>query len=90
MPPAKKPPMRMCVGCRVMKPKREIMRVVRSPQGEVALDFVGKMPGRGAYVCRDSACFARAKKVNALERALGHAIPDEVFDALSSQIQKNA
>ena len=56
----KKIPMRMCVGCREMKPKRELIRVVRSPEGEVSMDATGKKPGRGAYLCRDAACLARA------------------------------
>ena len=74
----KKIPMRQCVGCREMKPKRELLRVVRSPEGEIALDFRGRNPGRGAYVCPDAACLARAKKSRALERAFGIPVPDEV------------
>ena len=88
MPTPKKLPMRMCVGCRVMKPKRELVRVVRSPEGAVSLDFRGKMPGRGAYVCRDNACLARAKKVRGLERAFGLPVPDEVFGLLAEQMEQ--
>ena len=86
----KKIPMRQCVGCREMKPKRELLRVVRSPEGEIALDFRGRTPGRGAYVCPDSACLARAKKSRALERAFGISVPDEVYDQLSRQLEEHA
>lgn len=86
----KKIPMRQCVGCREMKPKRELLRVVRSPEGEIALDFRGKNPGRGAYICPDAACLARAKKSRALERAFGIPVPDEVYDALSRQLEEHA
>ena len=89
MPPIKKVPMRQCVGCREMKPKRDLVRVVRSPEGVVSLDFIGKGPGRGAYVCRDKACFARARKVRGLERALGNPIPAEVLDALETQVEQD-
>ena len=86
----KKIPMRQCVGCREMKPKRELLRVVRSPEGEIALDFRGRNPGRGAYVCPDAACLARAKKSRALERAFGISVPDEVYDQLSRQLEEHA
>ncbi len=86
----KKIPMRQCVGCREMKPKRELLRVVRSPEGEIALDFRGRNPGRGAYVCPDAACLARAKKSRALERAFGIPVPDEVYDELSRQMEEHA
>jgi predicted RNA-binding protein YlxR (DUF448 family) len=69
-----------------MKPKRELIRAVRAPTGEISLDFRGKKPGRGAYVCPDAACLARAKKVRALERAFGVQIPDEVFEELGRQM----
>ena len=62
----KKIPMRQCVGCREMKPKKELIRVVKSPEGEVSLDFKGKTPGRGAYVGPDEACLKRARKAKAL------------------------
>ena len=83
----KKIPMRQCVGCREMKPKKELIRVVRSPEGAVSLDFKGKLPGRGAYVCPDPACLARARKSKALERALETAIPETVYDALEAQME---
>lgn len=74
----KKIPMRMCVGCREMKPKRELIRVVRSPEGEVSLDPVGKKPGRGAYVCRNQNCLGRAIKQKQLERQLEVQLSEEV------------
>ena len=74
----KKIPLRQCVGCREMKPKKELIRVVRSPEGQVSLDFKGKLPGRGAYLCPDPACLARAKKSRALERAFSAQLPDEL------------
>ena len=83
----KKIPMRQCLGCREMKPKRELVRAVRSPDGEVSLDFVGKKPGRGAYVCRDAACLKRAIKSKALSRAFGVGIPQSVMDALQEQME---
>lgn len=82
----KKIPMRQCVGCREMKPKRELIRVVRSPEGEISLDFRGKNPGRGAYICPDPACLAKAQKKNALGKAFSCQIPDEVYDQLCEQM----
>ena len=77
----KKIPMRMCVGCREMKPKKELIRVVRSPEGVVSMDPVGKKPGRGAYVCRSEACLKRAIKQKQLERQLETSLTPEVADA---------
>ncbi len=79
---AKSIPLRQCVGCRASKPKRELVRVVRSPAGEISLDTKGKAPGRGAYVCPDPACLKKARKTKALARNLGVEIPPEVYDAL--------
>ena len=83
----KKIPLRQCVGCREMKPKKELIRVVRSPEGDVSLDFKGKLPGRGAYVCHDVACLQRARKSRALERAFETAIPAEVYDAMETELR---
>ena len=82
----RKIPMRMCVGCREMKPKKELLRVVRSPEGTVSIDATGRKPGRGAYVCDDVECLRRARKSRALERALDCKIDEAVFDALEAQI----
>lgn len=83
----KKIPLRQCLGCREMKPKRELIRVVRSPEGEISLDFRGKKPGRGAYLCPDPECFKRVRKSKALERAFSLPIPDDVYDALEEQMK---
>ena len=74
----KKIPMRQCLGCREMKPKRELIRAVKSPDGEVSLDFKGKMPGRGAYLCPNGECLKKAMKSKALERAFSTQIPAEI------------
>ena len=84
----KKIPMRQCVGCREMKPKRELIRVVKSPEGAVSLDFKGKLPGRGAYVCPQADCLAKARKSKALERAFEMQIPAEVHQALEEQMKE--
>ena len=82
----KKIPMRQCAGCREMKPKNQMVRVVRSPQGEISLDFRGKAPGRGVYVCPDPECLKKAQKTRALERSLDTAIPLEVYEALAERM----
>lgn len=84
----KKIPMRQCVGCREMKAKRELIRVVKSPEGAVSLDFKGKLPGRGAYVCPQKECLARARKSKALERAFELQLPSEVYEALEEQMKE--
>lgn len=84
----KKIPMRQCLGCREMLPKKELIRVVRSPEGAVSLDFKGKLPGRGAYVCPKQECLARARKSRALERAFDIPLPAEVYDALQAQMKE--
>ena len=71
-----------------MKPKKDLIRVVKSPEGQVSLDFRGKLPGRGAYICPDPACLARARKSRALERAFETALPPEVWQALEEQMKE--
>ena len=84
----KKIPMRQCLCCREMKPKGELIRVVRAPDGtEITLDFRGKAPGRGAYVCPDPACLKKAIKARALERAFHTAIPPELYERLEAQME---
>ncbi len=83
----KKIPVRQCLGCREHKPKPELIRVVRSPEGEVSLDFKGKKPGRGAYVCPDPTCLQKARKSRALERAFSAPLPDAVWAALEEQMK---
>ena len=86
MPKVKKLPQRQCVGCREMKDKKSLLRVVRSPEGQVSLDFGGKKPGRGAYVCHNVECLRKARKTRALERAFEVTIPPEVYDAMEAEL----
>ena len=83
----KKIPMRQCLGCREMKPKRELIRVVRSPEGEISLDFKGKAPRRGAYICPAPACLKQAIKAKALERAFSTQIPEAVYEKLNEEME---
>lgn len=96
----KKIPMRKCTGCGEMKPKKELVRVVKAPdikneqgeavsQGEVSLDLTGKKPGRGAYVCKSAECMRLARKARRFERAFSCKIPDEVFDAMEKELSRN-
>lgn len=78
--------MRMCVGCREMTPKKELLRIVRSPEGVIAFDRVGKAPGRGAYVCRKAECLKKARKIRALERQLECKIEEAVYDQLEAEL----
>ena len=80
--------MRQCLGCREMKPKKELIRVVRSPEGEISLDLRGRANGRGAYVCRSADCLKKAQRSKALSRSLGVEIPPEVFDGLAAQMEE--
>ncbi|MBP3633513.1 MAG: YlxR family protein [Oscillospiraceae bacterium] len=84
----KKIPMRQCVGCREMKPKKELIRVVKSPEGSISLDFRGKAPGRGAYLCPDGACLKKAIKSKALERGFETAIPAEIYEDLTRKMEE--
>ena len=83
----KKIPMRQCLGCREMKAKRELIRVVRSPEGAIGLDFKGKAPGRGAYLCRSAECLKKAVKSKSLERAFSARIPEEVYERLREEME---
>ena len=82
----RKIPQRQCGGCREMKDKRVLLRIVRTPEGEILLDSTGKKSGRGAYVCPDPECLKKARRSKALERAFDTAIPPEVYDALEGQM----
>ena len=82
----KKIPIRRCVGCGEGKPKQELVRVVRRAAGEVNLDLTGRMPGRGAYLCRDTECLRKARKARRLEKEFSQAIPDEVYDRLEKEM----
>ena len=83
----KKIPMRQCSGCRAMKPKRDLIRVVRKPEGDICLDFRGKVSGRGAYVCPNAACLKKAIKAKALERAFSAQIPPEIYEQLEREME---
>ena len=83
----KKIPQRQCMGCRERKAKREMIRVVRTTDGGVTLDFGGKLNGRGAYICPNPACLAKAQKAKALERSLEVEIPQEVYDRLAKEME---
>ena len=85
---ARKIPMRMCVGCREMKPKAELIRIARSQEGFCTIDRTGKAPGRGAYICDSAECLRKAQKSRALERALEARIEEDVFDQLASQVRQ--
>lgn len=85
----KKIPMRMCLGCQEMKPKKELIRIVRNKQNEIAIDLVGKKPGRGAYICREVSCFEKARKGKRLEKAFEMAISEEIYDNLRLQLEES-
>ena len=82
----RKIPVRRCVGCNAQKPKRELVRVVRSPDGNVSVDLTGKKAGRGAYLCPSAACLAKARKAKRLQNAFGVPVPDDVFERLTAEI----
>ncbi len=96
----KKVPLRKCTGCGEMKPKRELIRVVKAPEkraedgslidaGGISLDLTGKKPGRGAYVCRSAECFSLARKARRFERSLSCRIPDEIYDEMEKELIDN-
>ncbi|SDH87939.1 MULTISPECIES: RNase P modulator RnpM [Proteiniclasticum] len=83
----KKIPMRMCTGCMEMKPKKELIRVVKNKEGEISLDLVGKKPGRGAYVCKSTDCLEKAFKTKRLSRNLETTISQEIYDDLRKAVE---
>lgn len=83
----KKVPLRMCTGCGEHKPKRELVRVVKSPEGEISLDLTGRKSGRGAYICPSIECLAKAKKARRLEKAFSCQIPDDVYAAMEKELK---
>ena len=82
----KKIPLRQCLGCNEHKPKRELLRVVRGPEGDVSLDFTGKKSGRGAYICWDVKCLRKARKSGRIARNLSCQVPDEVYDRMEQEL----
>ncbi len=84
----KKIPMRQCLGCNEHKPKAELLRVVRSPEGEISLDFTGKKSGRGAYICKNLACLKKVRKSRRLEHNLECPISPEVYDRMEAELSE--
>jgi predicted RNA-binding protein YlxR (DUF448 family) len=82
----RKIPQRMCVGCREMRNKRELIRIVRTPQENIEMDTTGKKAGRGAYICPDLTCFSEAVKGKRLQKALNQEIPADVLEIIKTQI----
>lgn len=82
----KKNPMRQCTGCQEMKSKRELIRVIKTPEGEITVDATGKKNGRGAYLCNSLECLKKARKTRAIERSLKTTIPDEIYDQLEKEL----
>ncbi len=85
----RKIPLRKCTGCQEMKNKKELIRVVRSDEGEFSLDFTGKKSGRGAYVCPNMECLEKAQKNRGFERSFKAAVPKEVYETLKSELNEN-
>ena len=88
MEKVKKIPVRQCLGCNEHKPKAELIRVVRSPEGEISLDTRGKKSGRGAYICHNVKCLNKARKSKRIERALDVVIPEEIYDAMEAELSE--
>lgn len=84
----KKIPMRQCLGCRTMFPKKELIRIVRSPQGELSLDFKGKAAGRGAYLCGKLDCLKKVRKTRSIERAFSIQVPESVYEELEKNMEE--
>lgn len=83
----KKVPLRMCLGCQEMKPKRELIRIVKNKENEISVDFTGKKQGRGAYICKSAECFEKARKAKRLEKAFESKISDDIYDMLKQQLE---
>jgi predicted RNA-binding protein YlxR (DUF448 family) len=82
----KKIPLRMCTGCMEMKPKKELIRIVKTPEGEVSVDLTGKKSGRGAYICKSTECLEKAFKTKRLSRNLDVSISEEIYDKLKEEV----
>lgn len=85
---AKKKPARQCIGCRESKEKKELIRVVKTPEGKIQLDRTGRLNGRGAYLCDSDECLKKARKSNALSRSFKMAVPEEIYDELERQLNE--
>ena len=86
---AKKIPLRMCIGCREMKPKSELYRVVKTPTGEIVIDKTNKLSGRGAYICKDADCLKKAEKINALAHTFSMAVEKEIYSQLAKECENS-
>lgn len=84
---AKQIPLRQCIGCRQMKAKSELVRIIKTPDNEICLDKTGKMNGRGAYICLDDDCYNKAVKSKGIERSLKMAIPEEIYEAIGKELK---
>lgn len=82
----KKIPMRMCLGCGEMKPKKDLVRAVKNKEGEISLDLTGKKSGRGAYICKDMECFKKARKARKFEKEFSCKIEEEVYDLMEKEL----
>jgi uncharacterized protein len=85
----KKVPLRMCLGCQEMKPKKELIRIVKNKENDISVDFSGKKPGRGAYICKCVICFEKARKARRLEKAFESQISEVIYDMLKQQLEEN-
>lgn len=85
----KKIPMRMCLGCGEMKPKRELIRVVKSKEGDISLDLTGKKSGRGAYICKSVGCFEKARKARKFERSFSCMISEDIYNSMEGELREN-
>ena len=85
----KKIPMRKCTGCGAVKAKKELIRVLRTPEGEIKIDKTGRANGRGAYICDSKACFDKARKTGAIARSLSVSISEEIYESLGTEIENN-
>ena len=82
-------PMRMCLGCGEMKPKRELIRVVKSKEGDISLDLTGKKSGRGAYICKSVECFEKARKARKFERSFSCMISEDIYNSMEGELREN-
>ena len=89
-PKQRKIPERQCLGCNEHRPKKELLRVVRTPEGEILLDFTGKKSGRGAYICRDVECLKKARRSGRIGRSLDVTVPEEVYDRMEKELSEEA
>ena len=85
----KKIPMRVCLGCGEMRPKRELIRVVKSKEGDISLDLTGKKSGRGAYICKSVECFEKARKARKFERSFSCMISEDIYNSMEGELREN-